>query len=150
MVSHLAVSKLTAGQAIDRDKFNELVDAVNRLEDAGNIKTNVYRTTTYSSDDDNIGVLAFNFALSGWNTGVTYESGKIISFSKYNNGMSFTAPPVVTVTPNGSGAFLIPYVTNINTSSFALGIGRWHPTTTSNLPGTVWFNVVAVGPIQNI
>lgn len=146
----MPIQKISSGEAIDKTRINQIIDAVNKLEDAGNSRIIMNRVTSYDTADDKIGILAFQIVSTGWDTTRYWQSGRPISFSAYNKGMAFTQTPILTISSEGTGAYILPYYTSLTASGFNLGALRVSHNMAGKLYSTHYFDCVAVGPVRNI
>jgi hypothetical protein len=136
------------GDAIDYNVINPLIAQLNKLEDSNNAQVwyNFSDQYVQNSLDDKMVTVAMRKTFSISSTEYYASVSVNIPFS-----VKFTEPPVVTATLdnygnlNGEGAYLIPYLQAVSTSSLNLGVlrvGNGWPA----LPKQAAVNIIAVGP----
>lgn len=144
------IPQLSNGEPIDYNRINQIIAGVNEAQTAGSTQAIVSRDTTYHSTDDNIVVQAFRRTFRPDTTKVYTTVGGASPWT-VSYPMKFSISPIITVTFDAGGQYLVPYVTSVGTSSFQLGVIRiGQPQNTATLNSPVNANIIAVGPFGGL
>jgi hypothetical protein len=133
----LTLKRLDNQEPIDRGKFNELVDAINKLEDANNLQARVKTSSgDFSTFHNKVIVQGMRLSFNG------SADGKLgtVTFPE-----KFSAVPVVTVTfYSTGGSYVIPQIWELTASGFVLHAKATEPGYT--IPSAMHANIIAIGP----
>jgi hypothetical protein len=143
MEKKLAVPEFGVGESITRTKLNNLIKAINAVEDGNNLQVYLKnRSGGFNSRDDLIGIQAVRIDVydptgDSWVTNDT-------PWPK-----PFTTTPVATVTMFSNGAsVVVPYFVDLGATKFDLRVNKINPQ--YGWPQTLHANVIGIGPIANI
>jgi hypothetical protein len=139
------IKTLNVGEPIDYPLINALINRINQLDSADRLSGLTWdqSVTKYTTSKDNISFQAFKLRKKVVNSGGNYYG----SIGKISYPQAFAATPIVVVTFQGDGAYLVPYVKEVNAASFELSVARLSQSF-ADPPTAVTANIIAMGPTK--
>lgn len=137
------IKTLNVGEPIDYPTINAIITRLNKLDYADRITGLSWVTgaTKYTTTKDNIAFQAFRVARRTTNK----ESDYTAAIGEVKFPVAFAATPVVVVTPQDGGQYLVPYVSGVNSAKFNLSVARLSKSW-ADAPTVCTLNVIAFGP----
>lgn len=137
----MKIPNLVPGEPIDYYKLNTIIDRLNQLEDADNMKWVVRRGpggVKYTTTDSKLLVQAVRNTRSLDRD----DSGYHGSIGDIDFPEKFVSPPVVLV--GFEGSYLLPHVSGVTSSGFKLSAMRVSQSW-ADIPKSVTFDYIAIG-----
>ncbi len=139
------IKTLNVGEPIDYPVINAMITRMNQLDAADRLTGMAWDTakTKYTTSKDNIAFQAFRVRRKTTNK----ESDYTAAIGTVNYPQAFAAPPIVVVTPQDGGQFLVPYIDRVTAAGFVLSVARLSKSW-ADAPTACTLNVVAFGPAK--